>query len=291
MSSENRVPAGVPTGGQFAQSTRDEAGVGLGAAQEPRPGSLLAACPDCGEEMVGHIGDGHFLPGSQCDHCPYVTGDLSVETDSLYDTDGRTYLYSLDTEGAIRVTDDDGDTVSLHTLDSADWEGVNPFRDVDRDLVERAASFNADPGAYLESESADEGLPIMGGVYQVLVDREEVPRATLLSASDEGETGWLYDSYIRDGMYALESRHRGGVSERDPAATDLDMHTLEATCQKAGLPVMAKFYRAVADGEGLSGQAARDFTPEEVKQDYYDLVAPRIDNLNIALVARSQSDG
>lgn len=45
--SENRVPAGVPTGGQFAASTKGEAGLSLGAPECPRHGGPWGADETC----------------------------------------------------------------------------------------------------------------------------------------------------------------------------------------------------------------------------------------------------
>lgn len=99
----NRQPRGLPIGGQFAASAKDEAEVTLSQARIDPVGS----CPDCDAPLPGRVGvDTHagrtvdvFVPGSRCSACPHIVPPFVYESDP--DDEGYFYEVTMEQDGTL----------------------------------------------------------------------------------------------------------------------------------------------------------------------------------------------
>lgn len=103
----SRVPAGVPTGGQFAASARDEAQVRLDAGTDPLPEPL----PVIEHEQVFHVGT---LDGSDRKAASYEGDGLSV---SIHPDDWAQIAKLPGATHRIQAEDQPLRFVSFHDLD------------------------------------------------------------------------------------------------------------------------------------------------------------------------------
>lgn len=283
-SAPNRVPAGVPTGGQFAASAKAEAAVTLSVIEEPAAASL-GDCPDCGAPMIGHLRDGRYLPGSQCRECHHTAAPMVH--DGYFDHDGSNtpVTYTLMEDASIRVTTEDGIEWATYRPEDGVYSDALSVFDLTPEQTSWAKAERDDPSEALGLICQEADLPDTIGLYEIMLDRDRVPTAHLLSKTPS-DVVEHHETYLSPAIDRLASDYAAGVDRNDPDTwpTDADIALVERACNDAGYPSMQHLYAILIDRECLSSQDANALTADDVATDYEQRIAPAIDRLEDHLV-------
>ncbi len=272
---------------------------GITGMDEPALVDYMGDCPDCGAPMGGVIGGNGDrpirLPGSRCTNCPHTVASIEVETEPAYDEDGRTYVYALEDDATIRITDDDGDTVDLYRPGTAEWESNLTTFGVTAGNVNQALNIQSDPYSYTSKRAEEAGYAVMATAYDVILDRGNVPEDYLAgSQTSDDDIEAHYSMYLNRAIDKVAQNYAAMApataptnvympgSNRAPRPSSMD--ELRRECEDAGAPSMFAVYQLLADREVLSDFTAKNLTAEEVWGDYENHIAPAIDSLEDRLL-------
>ena len=268
-------------------SVTSEADVDLTSTQAdaaPAPISVVGSCPDCGQPMLGHLGNNRFVPGASCSSCPHTAMTFERETEP--NEEDRVYLYEVQEDLLIRVTDEDGDTVDLIRPDEdshvVHWDREITGLGFDPAAFRRAHLAANDPHAYVEAVTEDGGYAHLGQFYSVVLDREQVPEHAVVARATDPDALVEDDEAVEKAIDAVYYAADRSIDEDAYAIDDARWAEIEADCEEAGLGVMRSFYESMANREILHKDHVAD--AETVTNDYWNHVGPAVDRIEDRLL-------
>ena len=262
-------------------SVTSEAEVDLATAATDTPAfSAVGDCPDCGQPMLGHAGNGKFIPGASCEHCHHEVDFHTWEGTGII---GEPVTYSL---GYYAYITGESFGESIAPIEPSDdrWADMVREQGYDPDnLIAASQSWN-DPHLFVCEETARRSYGHLGGAYEVLLQREHVPlEAIIARASDRDALAEDDEDFERAIEEMRDPYHEYEYGEDYEFGPD-DWKHIETSCRESGLDVMRSFYESMVNREVLTkGHVVNAAT---VHNDYERHVGPAIDRIENRLVAQ-----
>lgn len=291
MSNDSRVPAGIPTGGQFTATAKTEAGGGLlgtssataldeldtalrvewearkaamRAAESALPQVLAQYAPEVADVHFVYRRDGYLAFETAFDeNGERLRDELPQELDSALATIGgsfRDYQWLID-ESVFRTSTYDYPTTFMYEA-----PGPDPI------------------GRHSRLISARAGWPVMSEAFSIVRDRENVPDETLLALA-AADVEAAAEDYLGPGLDAITGALQGDEDVEWAAGNEAGIREhLNRIAGEAYLGSMGPILEAVYDREMVSDEYFLQLDAETVTQMYDDYIAPKIDKIEDRLL-------
>lgn len=303
MTIESRVPAGIPTGGQFAAAGKTEADGGLLGATGASPTAAALeeidaalriereaqkATMRAAEAALRQVFT-HYAPEVAEVHFIYRNeGYLAFE--NAFDGDGE-YLR-------------DDFPQELHSALASIGGAFRDYRLLIDEPVFRSANTvfphtfmyevpGPDPvGRHSRLISARAGWPVMSEAFSIIRDRENVLDETMLALTEE-DVDAAAEDYFAPGLDAITGALQGGEDVERAASSEAGIRQhLQTIAAEAYLGSMGHILEAVYDRGEVSDRYFQELDAETVTQMYEDYIAPQVDKIeDRLLLLESAGDG